>query len=206
MSARRFFIARFLNNDKNISKNNKKLLTNDNYCAKTILKITVLEENHMWNKNKSIALTHLLVRASYVFLAIIAIGMPFFVVHPFEFEGLGATGDDIVFSLFAVVPAGYVALICLDKLLINVKKEVVFNGKNVKLLRIISWACIYAALVGLITFVIIFIKSDDFINRLFALAIISLAVGEMFMGFVVRVVKNVFEAAIEIKEENELTI
>ena len=209
MSARRFFIVYFLNNDKNILKNDKKLLTNDNYCGKTTLKTTVLEEFLMWNKSKSITLTHLLVRACYVFLAVATVGLPKLMQH-FRLESLleafAKTTDYVILSFWAVVPAGYVALICLDKLLDNVKKEMVFNGKNVKLLRIISWACFYAGFIGVVASALMFIQLDSPYDPLFALAIIALAVAEMFMGLVVRVVKNVFEAAIEIKEENELTI
>ena len=162
----------------------------------------------MWNKNKSIALTHLIVRACYVFLVITAVGVPILLNSGWRELNvlLAGTSNYLICSLFAVVPAGYVALICLDKLLINVKKETVFNEKNVQLLRIISWACFYAGLVGALSFVILFIKVRFLIDMIFPSIVLVLAVAEMFMGLVVRVVKNVFEAAIEIKEENELTI
>lgn len=162
----------------------------------------------MWNKNKSIMLTQLIVRACYVFLAVAAIGVPILLKSGgYRQLWISIESDDyVIYSLFAVVPAGYAALICLDKLLINVKKEMVFNEKNVKLLRIISWACFYAGFVGVTLFSIIFIQTSYLAVTLFPLAILALAIAEMFMGLVVRVVKNVFEAAIEIKEENELTI
>ena len=204
------FCWRFSKNDKNILKNDKKLLTNDNYCGKTTLKSIVLEENNMWNKSKSITLTHLLVRACYVFLAIAVMVLPNSLQH-YKLEALGEVADYITYSFVAVVPAGYAALVCLDKLLINVKKGMVFNEKNVKLLRASSWLCFFAALVGAITFIIIFIRMQHVLgfisaSSLLTLAILTLTIGEAFMGLVVRVVKNVFEAAIEIKEENELTI
>lgn len=162
----------------------------------------------MWNKNKSIMLTHIIVRACYVFLAIAAVGVPILLKSGWRELNvlLAGTSNYLICSLFAVVPAGYVALICLDKILINVKKDVIFNEKNVKLLRTISWACFYAGFVGVILFAILFIKTHFMVMTLFPLAILGLAVAEMFMGLVVRVVKNVFEAAITIKEENELTI
>lgn len=161
----------------------------------------------MWNKNKSILLTQLIVRACYVIFAIALVALPLVLNWGFiELHYLRDTMNYIICSLLAVVPAGYTALICLDKLLINVKKEMVFNEKNVKLLRIISWACFYAGLVGVILFIILCIKTQFLRITLFPLAILALAIAEMFMGLVVRVVKNVFEAAIEIKEENELTI
>lgn len=161
----------------------------------------------MWNKNRSILLTHVIVRACYVLLAAAIVGLPILLKGNFQpVNQLKWTADFIICSFFAVVPAGYVALVCLDKILINVKREVVFSAKNVKLLRIISWACFYAGLIGALTFAIMLIKMIPFVAFLFALANLTLAIAEMFMGLVVRVVKNIFEKAIEIKDENELTI
>lgn len=155
----------------------------------------------MVNKDKSVKLTHFIVRLCYALLGAAAIGLPvIFSKGLYEFEILGQIKSYIVGPFYAVVPAGYTALICLDRLLINIRKEVVFDLKNVKLLKIISLACFYAGLVGLLSFIIIIIK-DFMFETLFVLAI-----GEMFMGLVVMVVKNIFEAAIKIKAENDLTI
>ena len=92
--------------------------------------------------------------------------------------------------------------VCIDKLLINIRNEKIFDNKNVKLLRIISWSCFYAALVGVISYTVIAVIDNP---RLFV-SFIILAAGEAFMGLIVRVVKNVFEAAIKLKDENDLTI
>ena len=155
----------------------------------------------MLNKDKSVRLTHFIVRACYVLLAAVAIALPVILHNGFyEFDILGEISEYILGPFYAVVPAGYVALICLDKLLINIRKEIVFDSKNVKLLRIISWACIYAGCVGMLSFIIILAMKFMFETLLI------LAIGELFMGLVVRVVKNVFEAAIKIKDENDLTI
>lgn len=155
----------------------------------------------MLNKDKSVKLTHFTVRACYVLLAATAIALPVILHNGFyEFDILGEISEYVLGPFYAVVPAGYVALICLDKLLINVRKEIVFDVKNVKLLRIISWACIYAGCVGMLSFFIILAMKFMFETLLI------LAIGELFMGLVVRVVKNVFEAAIKIKDENDLTI
>jgi len=98
------------------------------------------------------------------------------------------------------VPAGYVALFCLDRILTNIKKDVVFDERNIKLLNIITLCCLFAAVVGLVSYVIIAViyKSIE--------TVILLALGEGFMALVVRVVRNVFKKAIEIKEENDLTV
>lgn len=151
--------------------------------------------------DKSIKLTHFIVRLCYVLLGAVAIALPFVLENGlFEFEILGQIKSYIYFPFYLVVPAGYIALICLDKLLKNVKSDLVFDNKNVNLLRIISYACFYAGFVGLTSFVVVL--ALDFMFE----TLIVLACGEMFMGLVVRVVKNIFERAIEIKEENDLTV
>lgn len=151
--------------------------------------------------DKSIIITQFIIRLCYVLLAVVSIALPFLLTNGFfHFEILTQIKDYVIFPFYAVVPAGYVALICLDKLLINIKKEIVFENANVKLLAIISYACIYAGMVGLLSFVFILVKDFMFETML------VLAAGEFFMALVVRVVRNVFQKAIEIKEENDLTI
>lgn len=155
----------------------------------------------MWSKDKSAALTHFIVRLCYVLLTAAAIALPVVIKNGFyQFDVLDKIGNYVLGPFYAVVPAGYAALICLDKLLINVRKGIVFEQKNVKLLKIISWLCFYAGFVGFISFIIIL-----FMHFMFETLLI-LAAGEMFMGLVVRVVKNIFETAIEIKAENDLTV
>ena len=106
----------------------------------------------------------------------------------------------IFYSFYCVVPAGYTALVCLDKLLTNCRKSIVFDYKNVKLLNIISWACFYSGAVGLAAFIIILLTGTVFETMLI------LAAGEFFMFLVVKVVKFILQGAVEIKEENDLTV
>lgn len=151
--------------------------------------------------NRSVKFTHFAVRACYALLTAAAIGLPIILFKGFyEFEILGQIKSYILIPFYLVVPAGYLALVCLDRLLINIRREIIFDTKNVKQLKIISYACLYAGLVGLISFVVIMIMGFMFETLL------VLALGELFMALVVRVVKNIFESAILIKEENELTI
>ena len=75
-----------------------------------------------------------------------------------------------------------------------------FDYKNVKLLNIISWACFYAGAVGLAAFIIILLTGTVFETMLI------LAAGEFFMFLVVKVVKFILQGAVEIKEENDLTV
>lgn len=157
----------------------------------------------MWNKRRSVILTQIIVRLCYVILAVCAAVLPFVTEKYAQAVGISFIaeyGRFILAPFYLVVPAGYAALVCIDKLLINIKKEVVFDKVNVRLLRIISRCCFYAAAVGILSFSVMAAAKYPYAS------LIILASGEAFMGLVVRVVKNVFEAAIEIKEENELTI
>lgn len=151
--------------------------------------------------NHSVKLTHFFVRFCYFLLTAAAIILPVILYKGFyEFEILGKIKSYIIVPFYCVVPAGYSALICLDKLLINIRKGVVFDSGNVKMLLNISNACFFAGTVGLISFIVIAA------NKFMFETMIVLSLGEMFMGLVVRVVKNIFEAAILIKSENDLTI
>ncbi len=85
------------------------------------------------------------------------------------------------------------ASVCLHRLLRNLRRERVFEQENVTLLRAISWLCIA---VGVVTLVSGFYYTSFFL----------VAAAAAFCGLIVRVVKNVFEQAIEIKTENDYTI
>ena len=168
----------------------------------------------MWSKEKSVKLTHVMVRIFYLILTVVAAAS---IIIPITVSDYGPLAFYIV-PFYISGPVGYIALVCLDKLLINIKKGIVFDNKNVQLLRIFSWLCF---LVSMVTFLFVavvilrmyldtvgainvtFITIADWYYSIFAFCV---AVAELFVGVVVRVVKNIFEAAIKIKEENELTI
>lgn len=159
----------------------------------------------MWNKEKSVLLTGVIVRLCYVILTAAVIALPFIFKHAESFEKirlLSQWGKYVMGPFYAIAPAGYAALICIDKLLCNIKKDAVFDAKNVRLLRTISWSCFFAAAECAAAFVLISLTY----THTAGLALVLLAAGAGFMGLVVRVIKNVFEAAIEIKDENDLTI
>lgn len=157
----------------------------------------------MWNSDKSIGLTHFLVRAFYAVLAAVAIAAPFLM----ENEAVYSVIDVVRFlpksyliPFYISVPAGFAALVCLDKLLRNLKNEVVFDCLNVRLLRILSYCCFFAAAVAVVGGAVIGMKYGHL------LFVYACAVLELFVGVIVRVVKNCFEKAVQIKAENDLTI
>ncbi|MBQ7203166.1 MAG: DUF2975 domain-containing protein [Eubacterium sp.] len=152
----------------------------------------------------SVSITHFVIRLCYVLLAAAVVLFPLFMRvqdgSPFYFVMLAQHGKYLIFPFYAVVPAGYAALICLDKIMINIKRDIVFDNSNVKLLNKITYCCLYAALVGLVSYAIIAVmyKSIE--------TVILLAFGEAFMALVVRVVRDVINKAIEIKEDNDLVV
>lgn len=86
------------------------------------------------------------------------------------------------------------ANICLLLLLRNIRLGAIFTKSSVTLLRIIAWAAIFA---GILAFPLFFL----FIREGLFIAFVAL-----FLGVVLRVVKQVIEKATELKEENDATI
>lgn len=99
----------------------------------------------------------------------------------------------LVVITYAAVPAGWGAIYSLFRLLLNLRKDVVFERKNIRLLNAISWLCFYVGILGTA-------GSFEFA------AFIPIALGALFMGLIVRVVTGIISRAIEIKEENDMTI
>ena len=94
---------------------------------------------------------------------------------------------------YLVLAVAAVADVFLFLLLRRVRAGEVFTGRSVALIRGVSWCCI---LFGLLFAVL---------GYYFQLA---LAVGfaALFLGVCLRVVKNVVEQAVELKQENDLTV
>ena len=155
-------------------------------------------------ESKSTSICQWVIRLCYVLLLGAVIAFPFLMRveegNPLFFVMIATHGKYLIYPFYAVVPAGYIALICLDKIMGNLKKDIVFDTKNIKLMNTITLCCIYAALVGLVSYIIIALmyKSIE--------TVILLAMGEAFMALVIRVIANVIKKAIEIKEDNDLVV
>lgn len=158
--------------------------------------------------NKFLNATQIFIKACYVLLALFAIVSTWFTLQLFKPFIINSILLIIPFIL--VIPAGYAVLICLDKLISNIKDDIIFDEVNTKIFKKISTCCFYAAIVGIITS-LVYIIIDFNIHHLdlleiFSIPVIILTCGEAFMGLIVMIVKSVFERAIEIKNENDLTI
>lgn len=159
-------------------------------------------------QNKSVDILKVIIKICYILLAAVAFAMLFITTGTITWDGDSFKLIEefqvrlLSFPFYAVVPAGYAALLCIDKLLTNIKKDLVFEAETLKYLNIISYACVYASVVGIVSVVISLVS--DVYDFIIVFSLLSL--GELFMAIVLQVIKQVFRKAIDIKEENELTI
>ena len=91
---------------------------------------------------------------------------------------------------------GYITLYSLIRLLKNIRRGDIFIPKNVSYLRRISWCCFAVAAISLVI-AILYVDIVPFL---------LVAGAAAFVGLMLRVVKNVMQNAVELREENELTI
>ena len=98
-----------------------------------------------------------------------------------------------VAAFYICCPAAWVALYKIRKLLKNVLADTIFTSETAKLLRHLSWCCAFVAAVS-------------FVTTYFCHIFFTFTIGAAFMTLILRVLKNVLAKAVEIKEENELTI
>lgn len=90
------------------------------------------------------------------------------------------------------VPA-LVALICLGRLLHNIKKAYIFQNENSRLMGIVSICCIAVAIITAIA-------------TYWYLPFIFVTAAMLFIFLIVRIIRGCFIAAIGLREENDLTI
>lgn len=148
-----------------------------------------------WNNEKSIGLTKffiILFAAAYVLVLLFSPRMTReFVNHSFSARGK----SDLWFmaTIYAsAVPIGII-LWKLYRMICRIGEEQIFSDENVRCLRLISWMCFAVAIICLL-------------SALYYVFFTIIAACAAFMGLLIRVIKNVFVKAGEIKEENDYTI
>lgn len=147
-------------------------------------------------KNFSITLSLVLVRIVFALIIVSCFVGPY-VVKMYDAGIIKLTGQSVfvplIVTLYCSAVPAILLVIALDRLLSNIRHDKVFIPVNVKILRLISYCC-FAVSVIFIYF--------SFIRPFAWLVVIAAA----FFGLILRVIKNVFEQAIVIKEENDFTI
>ena len=148
----------------------------------------------MWNHDKSTTLslicTRLVMAAALAALFSVPRITDFFIYRG-TVAAAGRTA--VIICVFICLMTGEAILYMLDSLLQNIRKEDIFISRNVSYLRGISWACFALCIPCLV--ITVYCQTFFFI---------FLAAG--FMGLILRVVKNVIEEAVVIKEENDYTV
>ncbi len=146
-----------------------------------------------WSQPKSLFLTRILI---YVIFCMLIAGI---VIIPICTEWYDAVSGQPPIAMVLNIcgylcdAIGFVAIIQLHRLLGNIRKQEIFTEKNVTCLRIIAWCCFGIAIV---CGVLGFWRSLAWL--------ITFAAG--FFGLLMRVLKNVFSLAVELRQENDYTI
>ncbi|SHM90752.1 DUF2975 domain-containing protein [Ruminococcus flavefaciens] len=155
----------------------------------------------MWNNNKSLFLSRVLT----ITAAGVAIFVAFFIPTIAEWyqymmtvEAAGILDRETMYvpmciTLYVCDALALGALWNLHVLLGNISRDEVFIPKNTSCLRRISWLCMGAGSVCIIF---------GLWSSIFAFV----GMVAIMFGLIMRVLKNVFEKAVEIKSENDFTI
>lgn len=145
------------------------------------------------DKPRSILLSKIFTAAVAVILLALCAASPWSQLFSVHVSGktLSVNWYSVTLITFAV-PA-YAALWQIYRLLQNLSMGKVFVAANVRCLRIISWCCFAAGIVFLL-------------SGLYNTSWIVLFVAAVFGGLILRVVMNVFAAAVALQDEQDLTI
>ena len=152
----------------------------------------------MWNDQKSLALSKWAVRFFLAVLVTFDLG-GYWIVKWFinfsRYEPINDLRHGILFmvTLYAASIPAYLILYCLYRLLCNIGEGEIFILQNVKALRASSWCCISAALICLA-------------SSFYYVPFLAICVAAAFMALIIRIIKNVFEQALLMKAELDLTV
>lgn len=147
-----------------------------------------------WNRDKSVRLSKCCVFIFMILFVLICIFAPqiFSWIISFGSGSEKQLGYFLATVYTGAVPAA-LALWDLRKLLKNISNGDVFIENNVAILRRLSWYCIAAGLICLV-------------STIYYPLFLVISVAAAFIGLILRVVKNVFAQAVLIKDENDYTI
>lgn len=149
----------------------------------------------MWDEKKSIALSKLGVLIFMLLILAAAVFAPWLVDWLVNFSQAHLAGKEPLFyiTLYTGCIPAMLLLYELYQLLQRISRGEVFVPKNVTSLRRISW---YAFLGGGICLG----------SALYYILFLLIAFAAAFAGIIVRVVKNVFAQAVELKQEMDYTV
>ena len=120
--------------------------------------------------------------------------LPAFTKWYITYMGRPANVRTVILAVcYICLPFALLALFSLRQLLKNIMRGDTFIADNIKQLNLLFICCAAAAVI-------------TFFSGYFYLPFYIISVAAAFFSLILRVIKNVFRSAIEIKSENELTI
>lgn len=147
-----------------------------------------------WTRDKSIMLSQVCVIVFMVLMAALDIGGYWAVRWFADLRGMHRQSETgMMATLYLCSIFIWIALWKMWKLLGNLKAEKIFTQENVGLMRGISWCCVCVACICLV-------------SAVWYLPFVFVFIAAGFVALIVRIVKNVFQQAIAMKSELDLTI
>ena len=148
-----------------------------------------------WNKDKSVKLSKICIYAFATIMVVVAVFAPkiFGILIEKRISYLGGKLPYFLISTYTACVPATIALAGLYRLLDNISKGDVFVQQNVQIMRMLSWRCIFAGVICLF-------------SSSYYLPFLIIAAAASFVGLLLRIVKNVFARAVEIKQDNDFTI
>ena len=149
--------------------------------------------NLKWTAEKSLSLSRILTFVMMVFACISLFCIPVIT------EWYDAISDQkpihviLNIALYLSAILGILALWQLFRMFGNIGKKQIFVTENVTIMRVISWCCFGVAVIWLLLSYV----------RLMSMFVAFTAA---FAGIILRVLKNLFAMAVEMREENDYTI
>lgn len=163
-------------------------------------------KNKKWTNSLSVSLSSVIIKILFVLFLASCIYAPFAIkTYGILFEGM-ALPLAITFYVCAVF--AFTALYALGRLVKNIRLEQIFISVNVGYLRLLSWCCYGVALATFIFSQVIMLSGNDIGEGVLSwdFSFFILAAAAAFFGLILRVLKNVFEEAVRLREESEYTI
>ena len=148
----------------------------------------------MLTQNNSVKLSLYLTDFSIALFFAAAVFLPRFTKWYITYMGRPSNVRNVILAVcYTCLPFAMIALFSLRRLLNNIMRGDTFVTDNIKQLNILFLCCAAAAVI-------------TFFSGYFYLPFYIISVAAAFFSLILRVIKNVFRSAIEIKAENELTI
>ena len=145
-------------------------------------------------KEKSVLFCTVAVWLCLLLLAALCVFTPRLLTIYMDFRALPYNIYIVILIAFYIccVPSA-AALICLLRMLGNIRRQQMFCDANTKLLRIVSWCCLAVA-------------GECFAAGFWYFPLFFLTAAMLFLFLIVRVVVSLMAAGVALQEENNLTI